>query len=300
MAVAGADGAAVAVAGDPDRPVYARSSMKPLQAAVSLSLLAFDPPDEEVAVMCASHNGEPVHLEAVRSLLERAGVDEGALRCPASRPMDDEAFVRAPELRRINSDCSGKHAGMLGACAARGWPLETYPDPGHPLQRAVTEAVLAATGLGSVRIGVDGCGLPVHGMALSSLAVLYARLGGPGPPGPLAGHARRALAAMRAAPYLVAGRRRLDTAVMEQVAGVVVKSGAEGLVCAAVPARDLGIAVKVRDGGSRAAGPVLIRVLSLLGVATEETAADLTVYARPPVLGGGEPVGEIAVEVDLG
>src|SRR5205823_14865188 len=145
IAVVDGDGKLVAWGGDADRIQFARSSMKPLQAAVSLSLAPFDFADREVAVMCASHNAEWVHLEAVRALLARAGIDEDALRCPAMRPWDDETLELDPTKRRLNSDCSGKHAGMLAACRAQGWPSETYRSPEHPLQQAVLAAVLAAT-----------------------------------------------------------------------------------------------------------------------------------------------------------
>src|SRR6266511_15019 len=146
VAVVDADGAVVACAGDPERQVFARSSMKPLQATVSLSRAPFDFPDREIAVMCASHNAEPVHIEAVRSLLDRADVDEEALLCPMMRPWDDESLAADPARRRINSDCSGKHGGMLAACRSQGWPLETYRDPDHPLQQEILRAVLLPCG----------------------------------------------------------------------------------------------------------------------------------------------------------
>src|SRR6266705_2646050 len=110
VAVVGADGRLVASAGEPDRRVFARSAMKPLQATVSLSLAPFDFSDREVAVMCASHNAEPVHVEAVLSLLGRAGVREDSLRCPSVRPWDEATAEESPKPRPINSDCSGKHA----------------------------------------------------------------------------------------------------------------------------------------------------------------------------------------------
>src|SRR6266511_296374 len=171
VAVVDADGALVAFAGDPDRMLFARSSMKPLQATVSLSLAPFDFTDPEIAVMCASHNAEPVHIEAVRSLLDRADVDEEALRCPAMRPWDDESLAADPARRPINSDCSGKHGGMLAACRAQGWPLETYRDTVHPLQQEILRAVLLACGEKSVHVGVDGCGVPVHGMPLRAMEI---------------------------------------------------------------------------------------------------------------------------------
>jgi L-asparaginase II len=299
VAVVDADGAVVASAGDPDRLLFARSSMKPLQATVSLSLAAFDFTDREIAVMCASHNAEPVHVEAVRSLLARAGVQEDALRCPVVRPWDDESLAADPQPRRVNSDCSGKHGGMLAACRAQGWPLESYRDPDHPLQQEVLRAVLVASGQEGVRVGVDGCGVPVHGMPLRAMATIYARLARPERLENLERDGRRAVGAMRAEPYMVAGRNRPDTAVMQETSAVIAKGGAEGLMCAAVLDRGWGVAVKVRDGASRATGPTLILVLRFLGVLDEGALTQLDTFARPPVLGGGEPVGEIAAGLDL-
>jgi L-asparaginase II len=299
VAVATSDGRLTRVAGDPGRMVYARSCMKPLQAAVSLSHLETELPDEEVAVACASHNGEPVHVETVRSLLARTGVPETALRCPSVRPWDDEAAAAAPEKRTVNSDCSGKHAAMLAACRRRGWPLDEYTQPEHPLQQDVLRWVLSASGRSDVRVGVDGCGVPVHGFPLGAMATLYARLADPRELGELGPWVRRATGAMRAAPYLVAGRKRTDTAVMEAVPGVVMKSGAEGLICAAVPDQGLGVAVKIRDGNHRAAAPAIIRTLQLLGVVSDEHGPALREHARPLVFGGGRDVGEIASEFQL-
>jgi len=299
VAVVDSAGALIAYAGDPDRRLNARSSMKLLQASVSLSLAGLEFSDREVAVMCASHNAEPVHLEAVRSILARAGVPEDALQCPAMRPWDDETRDVAPTPLRINSDCSGKHAGMLAACLAQGWDLATYRDPAHPLQKAVLRAVLSATSLGSVHVGVDGCGVPVHGLPLRSMATIYARLGSPEPLGELEPHARRAAGAMRAEPYLVAGRNRVDTAVMEAAEGVIVKAGAEGVMCAAVVDRSLGVAVKVRDGSARASGVALIHTLRAVDALDDEALSVVARFARPPVLGGGEPVGEIVPDFSL-
>src|SRR5438105_3607423 len=177
VVVVDVEGRILASAGDPEVGLYSRSSMKPLQAAVSLSVAPFDFSDREVAVMCASHNAEPVHLEVVRQILERCGVPETALRCPPRRPMDEEAAAAAGEPLPIHSDCSGKHAGMLAACLAQGWPQRTYLDPDHPYQQAVLRAVLEVAGLPAVHVGVDGCGAPVHGMAVRSMARIYARLG---------------------------------------------------------------------------------------------------------------------------
>ncbi|HWO70889.1 MAG TPA: asparaginase [Actinomycetota bacterium] len=299
VAVCDADGRLVAWAGDPRRIVFARSTMKPLQAAVSLAAAREDLPDQELAVVCGSHNGEPVHVRAVRAVLARAGLGPSALRCPPGWPLDRETMARAFRPRRELHNCSGKHAGMLLACARSGYDLASYPRPGHPLQRRVLRAVRSAAALDAVVVGVDGCGVPVHGMPLASLATLYARLARPERLGALAPRVARAVAAMRARPYLVAGRGRVDTTVMETVPGVVVKGGAEGLVCAALLEPGLGVAVKVEDGGDRAAGPALLRVLAQLGWADPAADPRLAPLARRPVRGGERVVGEIASDLAL-
>jgi L-asparaginase II len=299
VAVADADGRLTASAGDPHRQLFARSSMKPLQAAVSLSLAALDFTDREVSVMCASHNSEPVHLEAVRAVLHRGDVSESALQTPPRRPWDEVSREADPTPRRINSDCSGKHAGMLAASRSRGWPLDTYRHPGHPVQDRVMNAVLSATDLASAEVGVDGCGVPVHRLPLLAMATIYARLARPERLGPLAPHSARAVRAMLREPYLVAGRDRVDTAIMRAADSLVVKSGAEGLICAALVHAGLGVAVRVRDGSARGTGPVLIETLRLLGALDAAALQSLAVFIRPPVLGGGEPVGEVVPSVEL-
>jgi L-asparaginase II len=275
--------------------------MKPLQATVSLSLSPVLPglPDREVSVMCASHNAEPVHLDAVRAILAACGVDEEDLRCPEFYPGDPEAMAAAPQRLRINSDCSGKHAGMLGAAKANDWPLETYRSLEHPLQVRLLDAVRIASGEDRPTIGVDGCGVPVHGMPLRAMATIYARLASPERLAQLAPHAARAAGAMRNEPYMVAGRKRVDTAVMQEVPAVIVKSGAEGMICAGLLDRGIGVALKVRDGTHRAAGPAMIRALARMDAMDGRAEDALQDYVSPPVLGGGEPVGRIVADFDL-
>jgi L-asparaginase II len=297
--VCDAEGRLVAFAGNPDRVVFARSCMKPLQAAVSLSLIGDELTDREVAVMSASHNGEPVHVETVAALLARGGLGFDALRCPPGWPLDQQSMARAGEQRRELHNCSGKHAGMVLACRRSGWDLETYREPSHPLQARITEAVLRATGLEQVRTGVDGCGVVVHGMELSLMATLFARLAAPAAWADLEGPVARATAAMRARPYLVAGRNRVDTALMEATPDLVVKAGAEGLLCASSLSRGIGVAVKVADGGARADAPALIHALSQLGVLDDGAVETLASHARPAVLGGGLPVGEMIADFAL-
>ncbi len=299
VAVVDERGRLIARAGDPRRIVFARSSMKPLQAAVSLSLIAHRVTDRQVALMCASHNGEGVHVRIVRGLLASAGLDESALRNAPGWPLDRLAAARAGGPSRLRQNCSGKHAGMIVASASAGWRVDRYLSPGHPLQRRILRAVLWATGLERVEVGVDGCGVPVHGMPLSSMATLFARLARPQRLGELGPQVERATGAMRAHPYLVAGRRREDTALMQAVPGLIVKSGAEALICAASVRDGIGVAVKVADGGDRAAAPALLRTLRVVGALTAAELRSLDRYARPWVTGGGARVGEIRAEFDL-
>lgn len=299
VAVCDAEGRVVAYVGDPHRPVFARSAMKPLQAAVSLRAIEGELPDDQVAVMCASHNGEPVHELTVRRLLRTAGLGVSALRNPPGWPLDPQSMAKAERPRRVLHNCSGKHAGMVTACACAGWDREAYTEPGHPLQRRVLRAVLRGIDLPEVHVGVDGCGVPVHGMPLRALAILYARLARPDRFGSLAGVVARSTAAMRAQPYIVGGRERTDTAVMQASAEVLVKSGAEGLSCAAVLNPALGVAVKVADGGERASGPALIHALAALGALSEAQVARLDRIARRPVTGGGRRVGDVVADFRL-
>jgi L-asparaginase II len=298
VAVADAEGRLTASAGDPGRVSFARSSMKPLQAAVSLSLIEEELSDAEAAVMCASHNGEPPHVAAVGSLLARGALGFEALRCPPDRPIDPESSLVVPEPRPEFHNCSGKHAGMLLACTARGWDPGSYRDPSHPLQGEVMAAVRTAGGEPEY-LGVDGCGVPVHALPLVRMARLYARLAAPDRLGSLAPSAARATGAMRAQPYQVAGRDRVCTAAMVAVPGVILKVGAEGMICAALLERGLGVAVKVEDGSARALAPAVIRALWLLDALTAEQYHRLSEHARPPVLGGGRPVGELDPVFDL-
>ena len=300
VAVCDVDGRLLAWAGDPQRMVFVRSCTKPVQAAVSLGAIgaAEGLSDRQVAVMCASHNGESVHVRAVRSLLRRAGLTPEALRTPPDRPIDPTSASRVRAPAPLFHNCSGKHAGMLLACARAGWPVSTYRNRSHPLQREVLGAVRLLSGQEPV-MGVDGCGVPVHGLPLAAVATMYARLADPAQQRDLAPAVARDVGAMRAEPYLVGGRDRDDTAVMQAVPGVVMKEGAEALDCAVVMERGIGVAVKIADGGYRAAGPTMIHVLDRLGAIDAAARGALTSFSDPRVLGGGRPVGRFEVVAEL-
>lgn len=283
-----AAGAVVAAAGDVTAPVFPRSSNKPMQAVGMLRCGLHLPDLAELAMVCASHYGQDMHVTRVRRMLAAGGLDSGALQCPPDLPLHEEtrraALRDGASAERVYMNCSGKHTGMLLTCVAAGWPTETYREPEHPLQRRLRTTVEDLTGETVAAVGVDGCGAPLFALSLTGLATAFLRLVS----GAQGTHERTAADAMRAHPELVAGDGGGDTRLMVGVPGLLAKSGAEGVAAVAVP--DVGaVAVKVDDGAARARMPVLVAGLHRLGV----DAPVLEDLAGPAVLGGGEPVGTV-------
>lgn len=277
--------------------VLPRSANKLLQA-VGLLQAGWRPSNErDLAIGCASHSGEPGHLDAVRRVLGPLPVT--ALGCPAELPTG-EAAARAvlaagggPSPLTMN--CSGKHAAMLATCAANGWPVAGYLEPDHPVQRAVLAGVEQLAGEPVPHVVVDGCGAPQHALPLTALARAFRSLALAEP----GSAAHRVAAAVRAEPWLIGGTGRDVTELMTAVPGLLAKDGAEGVYAAALPS-GAAVAVKVEDGAARARLPALLAglraVADLSGAALpgvdEQALADL---AEPVVLGGGRPVGVVRV-----
>lgn len=284
VAVLGGDGALVASAGDPHRPAAFRSAAKPIQARVAAACGWTPASTEALAVASASHSGEPGHVAAVRALLAAAGVAEDALRCPEALPFRPEDTPADGGRRRILHNCSGKHAAMLAACAAAGWSIDGYRTPAHPLQQRIITEMRDLLEL-DPRLLVDGCGVPTVVAPLSALACAFASV-----PGTPQGRA------MRAHPWLVAGTDRLDTDLM-MASGLVAKSGAEGLTC--VGGEGITVALKSRDGAARACGPATLLVLEQLRLLDAVALDRLAGHRHPPVLGGGNPVGELGAHGTL-
>jgi len=288
VAVLDARGVLVASAGDPYGQVFPRSSNKPMQAAAMLraGLVPMDAGD--LALVAGSHSGEPSHVDRVRDMLRSAQLDEQALLCPPDLPGDTAAahdVIRAGGApARVYMNCSGKHAGMLLTCVAKGWSTADYLDPGHPLQRDCRTAVEEFTGEPVHSVGVDGCGAPVFSASLAGLARAFLSFVDADPSWPEGRVAR----AMRAHPELMSGTGREDALLMRAVPGLLAKSGAEGVAVAAVPGIGA-VALKIDDGASRARMPVLAAGLAHLNV----TGDALDKAASTAVYGGGRPVGEV-------
>jgi L-asparaginase II len=295
VAVADADGSLVASLGDARLPIYLRSCAKPLQAIAVLGLgvdeqLGLD--EVALAGAAGSHSGEPVHVASIRKVLAAAGLDESALRCPAALPENAEARRAVESPAPIYHNCSGKHAYMLAGAVARGWELERYTEPEHPLQAVVSDTVADFAGAAIEHVGVDGCGVPVHAMPLAALATAYARIGHRAAGGE--GPAAALVEAVQRHPVMISGTGKLDTLLLEVTGGrVLSKAGAEGASAAVNLVTNLGVAVKVLDGAPRARGPALIAALVALGWLDERELEAVLPAATSQVLGGGEPVGTV-------
>lgn len=284
VVVTAPDGTVRAAVGDVAEPVYPRSSNKPLQA-LGMLRAGLDVADDDLALTCASHSGEPEHVERALTLLEKAGLDEDALQCPPDTPRGEPAGER----RRAAMNCSGKHAGMLAACVSAGWPTATYTDPGHPLQVLIAETVSGMTGESIAWTGVDGCGAPLLAYSLTGLARAFGRLVTAD-----AGDPARVAGAMRAHPWLVAGTGREDTVLMNAVPGLLMKGGAEGVHAFAL-GDGTAVALKIADGNARAREPILVEALRLLGEKPTGEAVERMAVGAGVVTGADRDVGSLRV-----
>jgi L-asparaginase II len=297
VAIAAADGTAAADGslrfslGDVDNPVFTRSSLKPFQALPLLesgAAEAYGLSDEEVALACASHSGEPMHVDRVAAWLKRIGCSEADLACgpqwpryePASRAM--AATQQKPS--RLHNNCSGKHAGFLTVARHMGIPVEGYVAVTHPVQKAVLTSLKRLSGVADPVWAVDGCAAPNFALPLAAFARALARMAAKQTPG-----AERILRCMMAHPELVGGTGRTCTALMQAARGkAAVKIGAEGVYAAMLPEAGLGVAVKIDDGAARGAETVIALLLEKLGVIP----ADSGLVRKPVLNTRGAEVGE--------
>ncbi len=289
VVVVDGDGQVLHARGPIDAPMFPRSAAKPFQATAML-LAGAELAGPDLALASASHSGEPMHTDRVADLLDAAGLTEADLQCPEAWPLHEPTKLHVQESggapRRIYMNCSGKHAGMLGACVVNHWDTASYLDPHHPLQEMVREQVVRLGGVDPTAVAVDGCGAPLFDMPLVALARAFGAVAGAKP-----GTAEHAVgAAMREYPEMVGGSGREDTWLMRAHPGLLVKAGAEGVHCAAL-ADGRAVAMKVSDGAERARMPVIAAALRSLGLHSDL----LDELSTGAVLGGGRPVGTIAL-----
>jgi len=288
LVLLGPDGSVRLAVGEIERPLMPRSCNKPMQA---VGLLDAGSPlrGEHLALAAASHTGEQFHVDAVRKILADVGLAESALRNPPVLPIDERARLAhqcaGGTAQPIFSDCSGKHAAMLDVCVRNRWDLESYLDPGHPVQLAIRQAIERLTGEPIAAEAVDGCGAPLLGFSLVGLAraVQACVRAEPG------SHPRLVADAMRTYPEFVGGTRAMDTKAMRAVPGLIAKTGAEAVHVAALP-DGRALAFKISDGASRAVPVVLAEALRRLGVRS----GPLDRLGEVPLTGGGVSVGALS------
>ena len=273
VAVTDASGRVIASAGDPHWAAFTRSTLKPFQA---LSFMQSAGPrdlgltSQNLALLCASHSGEPMHVEQVQAILDKAGVTYKRLQCGCHVPYYVEQGV-GPAPAHIDErmhNCSGKHSGMLAHCVHSGWRVDDYLDPAHPLQRSVRTHVARAVGLeeSQLKMGIDGCSAPNYAIPLSALARGYARLASGARDAEFGDSFGQLSEAMKKHPELVSGTGRSDLAFMRAGRGDwVTKAGADGVQAVASVARGQGFAIKIADGSKIAVNAVTIEVLDQLG-----------------------------------
>lgn len=290
IAVCDAQGRVVFSMGDIERAIFPRSAIKGFQALPLIESGAADRlalTAAELSLACASHSGEPEHAETAASMLAKAGRDESCLECGAHWPMGEKAarrlFSTGAKPSALHNNCSGKHSGFVCAAIEMGHDPKGYTQPDHPVMREISAAIEAMTGFDLSRTarGVDGCSIPTYAIPLQNIAAGFARFAsGEGLSKSRAEAARRLRQAVAASPFHVAGTGRFDTLVMEDLRErAFIKTGAEGVYCAALPEKGLGIAIKIDDGATRASETVmaamLTRFLELDASASKNVAAHL-------------------------
>ncbi len=313
------DGKIAAYLGAPETVSYLRSSAKPHQAIPLVASGAADRfgfTEKEIALACASHSGESIHTEVAASMLKKIGLGPEALKCGIHEPFSPEASrqlrEKGEEPNVLQNNCSGKHAGMLALALHLGAPTETYDEPTNPVQLVIGKTISAFSGIPieDIAVGVDGCGVPVFGITVKAMALMYARLVSPPAEfdGQTGGACARIVAAMTRYPELIGGASdRLDTELMKAAKGrLVSKVGAEGVYTVGVlPCKDwphgLGLALKIEDGDDHRARPtVVIESLRQLGVLADESLEAVSRYAFFAVRNRrGDVVGEVSAEFKL-
>jgi L-asparaginase II len=283
------DGKELLAAGEPDRPMYYRSSVKPFQATIALEA-GVDLPAEHLAVVCASHSGWPEHLTIVRRILGSVSLDEEALQTTPAWPLSDGARALqlrrgAPAPRSIYHNCSGKHAGMLAACVAAGWPTATYLDPEHPLQTRIVGLIAEVSGVPALPPSVDHCGAPAARGTIRGLARAFSALS-------TEDRFSEAATAVSRFPSLVADNERPDGMIGRWWGGPV-KAGAEG--CIAIARHGIGIAAKARSGSGTAAAAAAVVAADRLGLVSDAMREGLRRVTEPAVYGGGRAVGVMTI-----
>lgn len=307
VAVVDNKGKVVFSLGNPEYLTFIRSAAKPMQAVPVVELGVsqdFGFSDQELAIITASHSGELEHQKTVLEILRKIGLKSNNLLCgttkPLHKPTANQMFYESIKPGPIHCPCSGKHAGMLAIAVHKKLSIDDYYLLEHPVQQLMlkTMAQLAQMKEEDIKIGIDGCGVPVFGISVKAMALAYANFARPDNFNQQRQEACLKLRmAMSKYPHLVAGSGRFTTILLEHLGNrLIAKDGTEGIFCVGLPDKGLGIAVKIADGGARALAPVVLRVLDQLGILTKEDKNALEGYYEPQIKNlRDEVIGEIKV-----
>ena len=306
VAVVAPDGELLAGMGKPQTKTYMRSAAKPFQVMPLLESGAvehFGFMEKELAVIMASHNGEPFHIQTVEQLLQKTGLAVTELQCGFHPPLHGKSaknhLLSGLPKTAIYNNCSGKHTGMLALAKYKGWPLKTYLKTSHPVQKLIKEKISLFSGLPErdIETGVDGCSAPVFYLPIKNMALMYADLAVA-----KTDTARQVFNIMSSHSEMIAGAGRFDTDLMRVMKGrMVSKVGAEGVRCLAVKGkRPLGIALKIEDGHKRVSAAVLLEILQQMDLISDAELQQLWSYYRPVLQNCmGIEVGEIRAKFEL-
>lgn len=292
VAVVDSAGTLLYAAGDPYRETYARSAVKPLQAMPIVETGAADRyglSEQDLSLCCASHSGEAQHTDRVLAMLKRTGIEEAFLQCGTHIPHSQETYKQlmaaGKELTPLYNNCSGKHIGMLVTAKHNSESLEDYYLPDHPVQQRIMKVISEVTEypIEKIKIGIDGCGVPVHALPLERLAYGFARMTRPNTFSDSRTEAvNRITTAMMKYPEMVGGTARFCTDFMKAAAGRMFgKAGAEAVYLIGDKETGVGIAIKVEDGNSRAVYPTALEVLRQLDLLDQEQLNHLRQYHQP-------------------
>jgi len=298
--------------GDINKITYWRSAAKPFQTLPLIftgTAQKYSFTEKELAIMAASHSGEPAHTRVIKTILDKIGLDESYLKCGVHSPLHKKT---AKELLKagkkpgpVHNNCSGKHCSLLALCKYHDWPLTTYYEKSHPVQKLIIKTIsdITKVSVNNIYYGEDGCGVIVFGIPVRNMAYAYARLANPNSlPVKYRKAARIMASCMEKYPRMVGGTGRFNTDLMNVTGNkFVAKSGAEGVFCIGVHGK-MGITVKIEDGNKRAIPPVILQILSQLGIisAADIKKQKLEKYQKPSVINNlGHEVGKIVPEFEL-
>ncbi len=296
--------------GDINKTTYWRSAAKPFQALPLIftgTAQKYGFTEKELAIMAASHSGEPAHTKVIKNILDKIGLDESYLKCGVHSPLNKktakELLKAGKEPGPVHNNCSGKHCSLLALCKYHDWPLTKYYEKNHPVQKLMIKTISEITEITADNIyyGEDGCGVIVFGIPVKNMAYAYACLANPDS---LPDRYRKAASIMTLCmekyPEMVGGTGRFNTDLMKVTRNkLVAKSGAEGVFCIGVHGK-MGITVKIEDGNKRAIPPVILQILSQLGIISAAEQKKLEKYQKPAVVNNlNHKVGEIVPKFKL-